>query len=61
MFTIYILDCANQLKTEVYDSQDAADDAADRWEAQGCDIFINRLYAMFAKDDYDRRQKNQNR
>lgn len=54
MFTIYIVDRANQVKRESYSTQEAADDAVDRWEALGADIFLDRLQAVLNADAYAR-------
>lgn len=55
MFTIYIVDRANQLSQQTFGRQDDADAATDQWEAVGgCEVYTNRLAAVLAKDDYDR-------
>ncbi len=56
-FGIYIIDRANQIKEEVYPTREEADDAADRWEAAGHDVYTDRLAAMLEKDAYDHRSK----
>ena len=60
MFTIYIVDRANQIWEQTFETEDEAYGAADAWEAiGGCDIYTNRLQACLAKDKYDRFLRNQ--
>lgn len=59
MFTIYIVDRANQILGYAYPTQEEADDAADRFEAAGCDVFLDRLQACLNKDRYDSMQRRQ--
>lgn len=55
MFTIYIIDRANQFSQQTFATQEQADDASDRWEAVGgCDVFTNEQRALDCKDRYDR-------
>jgi hypothetical protein len=60
MFTIYIVDRANQLSQQTFGRQEDADAATDRWEAVGgCEVYTNRLAAVLAKDGYDRFTRRQ--
>lgn len=54
MHTIYIIDRANQFHEEAYDTQEQADDASDRWEASGHDVYHNRLRALQVWNHYVR-------
>ena len=55
MFTIYIIDRANQFTVEHHATQEQADDASDRWEAGGHDVYTDRMRATLAMDRYARR------
>lgn len=59
MFTIYVVDRANQILSFAYPSQDEADAAADRWESIGADVYKDRIKAVLAKDEFDRRMRAQ--
>ena len=50
--TIYIIDRANQFHEESYATLAEADDASDRWEAGGHDVFHDRTRALRAWDRY---------
>lgn len=54
MYTIYIIDRANQFHTEHYPTQEQADDASDAWEAGGHDVYTDRMRATLAMDRYAR-------
>jgi hypothetical protein len=56
-FSIYILDRANQIKQEAYPTKAEADEAYDRWEAAGHDVYTERLAAILEKDAYDLKDK----
>lgn len=56
MFTIYIIDRANQFSQQTFATQEAADNASDQWEAVGgCEVYTNADRAMNAKLAYERR------
>ena len=55
MYTIYIIDRANQFHVEHHATQEQADDASDRWEAEGHDVYSDRMRALLAMDRYARR------
>lgn len=57
MHTIYVIDRANQLLSYGYPTKDEADDAYDRFEAAGFDVYTDRIQAVLAKDDFDRRTR----
>jgi len=58
MYTIYIIDRANQLSQQTFARQEDADDASDRWEeVGGCEVFTDRTRAVDCKDRYDRRMR----
>jgi hypothetical protein len=60
MYTIYIIDRANQLSQQTFSRQQDADDASDRWEeVGGCEVFTDRTRAIDCKDRYDRRMRAQ--
>ena len=53
-YSIWVLDRANQLTQYDYSSQLLADNASDTFEADGHDVFTDRLRACLAKDRYAR-------
>ena len=54
MYTIYIIDRANQFHVEHHSTQEQADDSSDRWEAGGHDVYTDRTRALLAMDRYAR-------
>lgn len=54
IYSIYVLDRANQLTEYKYSSQLDADNASDDFEAQGHDVFSNMTRAIEARDRYAR-------
>lgn len=54
MYTIYIIDRANQFSVEHHSTQQQADDSSDAWEAGGHDVFTDRMRALLAMDRYAR-------
>lgn len=59
MQTIYVIDRANQLLSYGYPTKDEADDAYDRFEAAGFDVYTDRIKAVLAKDAYHFRMRAQ--
>ena len=57
--TIYIIDRANQFHEESYETLLDADNASDRWEAGGHDVYHDRTRALRAWDHYTRFLRNQ--
>ena len=54
IYSIWVLDRANQLTQYDYSSQLLADNASDIFEADGHDVFTDRLRASLARDRYAR-------
>ena len=54
IYSIWVLDRANQLTQYDYSSQLLADNASDAFESDGHDVFTDRLRACLAKDRYAR-------
>lgn len=54
VYSIWVLDRANQLTQYNYSSQLLADNASDAFEADGHDVFTDGLRAALARDRYDR-------
>lgn len=54
IYSIWVLDRANQLTEYKYSSQHEADNASDYFEADGHDVFSNGLRAALARDRYAR-------
>ena len=61
MYTIYVIDRANQLLAYAYPTKDDAYEASDRFEAAGCDVFTDRTQAVLNKDSYDRFLRRQSK
>jgi hypothetical protein len=60
MYTIYIIDRANQISQQTFATQQQADNASDRWEeVGGCEVFTDRTRAIDCKDRYNRRMRAQ--
>jgi len=60
MYTIYIIDRANQFSQQTFATQEQADDASDRWEdVGGCEVFTDANKAMDCKQRYERRMRAQ--
>ncbi len=55
MYTIYIIDRANQFHVEHHATQEQADGASDRWEAGGHDVYTDAQRAALARDRFARR------